>query len=87
MASELKDEVRRFWDAASCGEIYAAQDADAHAFYDSHRARRYELEKYLPAFAKFGDFAGQDVLEIGVGMGADHAEIAKAHRVRCMASI
>jgi ubiquinone/menaquinone biosynthesis C-methylase UbiE len=78
MASELKDDVRQFWDAASCGEIYASRDADAQAFYESHRARRYELEKYLPDFAQFGDFAGKDVLEIGVGMGADHAEIAKA---------
>jgi SAM-dependent methyltransferase len=38
---------------------------------------RYELEPYIFEFARFDEGRGRDVLEIGVGMGADHLEWAK----------
>jgi len=41
------------------------------------------LEPYVRGFAKFDQSAGKDVLEIGVGMGADHEEFALA----CPASL
>jgi len=73
----LKDEVRDFWGKMSCGEIYARGDTVREQL--EHQARtRYELEPYLLEFARFGDGAGRDVLEIGVGMGADHLEWAKS---------
>jgi SAM-dependent methyltransferase len=77
MASQPKEQLREFWDARSCGEVYASGE-DARAYYETHRRQRYALESYLRPFARFHEFAGQDVLEIGVGMGADHAEIASA---------
>ena len=73
----LKDHVRDFWDRASCGEVYATGDSE-RAAYEQHRKVRYELEPYLFDFARFADGAGKDVLEIGVGMGADHLEWAKS---------
>ena len=39
---------------------------------------RYELEPYIFEFAGFQEGAGRRVLEVGVGMGADHLEWAKA---------
>jgi SAM-dependent methyltransferase len=77
MTTGLKEQVRDFWDMASCGEIYAQGDS-AREQYETHARTRYELEPYIPAFAEFGMGAGKDVLEIGVGMGADHAEWAKS---------
>ncbi|MGE3316886.1 MAG: class I SAM-dependent methyltransferase [Planctomycetaceae bacterium] len=74
--TELKDSVRDFWNRSSCGEIYASGNGEFERF-ESHSAARYELEPYLPEFAKFPEGAGRDVLEIGVGMGADHVEWAK----------
>jgi ubiquinone/menaquinone biosynthesis C-methylase UbiE len=73
----LKDDVRDFWDSKCCGEIYASGDSERN-FYDSQSRRRYELEPYIFEFARFSDAAGKDVLEIGVGMGADHAQLAAA---------
>lgn len=73
----LKDEVRAFWDAESCGEMYARGD-DLRAQLDSQAEARYVLEPYLPEFAKFSEGKGKDVLEVGVGMGADHLEWAKS---------
>jgi SAM-dependent methyltransferase len=76
MASSLKDEVREFWDRSACGEVYADGTSLIERLEAQARAR-YELEPYLPEFARFRDGAGLDVLEVGVGMGADHLEWAK----------
>lgn len=77
-ASEtLKQAVHDFWNAESCGEVYAKGDS-ARERLEEHARTRYELEPYIFDFARFTDGRGKDVLEIGVGMGADHAEWAKA---------
>lgn len=73
----LKDSVRAFWDQASCGEVYAAGSSDLE-YYESHRAARYRLEPYIFDFSGFPEGRGRDVLEIGVGMGADHVEWGKS---------
>jgi ubiquinone/menaquinone biosynthesis C-methylase UbiE len=39
---------------------------------------RYRLERHLRDFARFSEGGGKDVLEIGVGMGADHVEWARS---------
>ena len=71
----LKEEVRDFWDAASCGEIYAVGESE-QARLDAQASARYALEPYIRGFARFDEAAGRDVLEIGVGMGADHLQWA-----------
>ena len=76
-----KDDVREFWNAASCGEIYAV-GADPRERLAQHARMRYELEPYIDSFARFGESKGLDVLEIGVGMGADHLRLAEAHPKR-----
>jgi len=73
----LKAEVRGFWDAASCGEVYAA-GLSAEQRFREHAEARYRLEPYIRGFARFEEGSGQDVLEIGVGMGADHLEWARS---------
>jgi SAM-dependent methyltransferase len=72
-----KAEVRRFWDAESCGEVYA-EGGTAEERLRKHAEARYHLEPYIRDFARFGEGSGQDVLEIGVGMGADHLEWARS---------
>lgn len=76
--TSLKVEVKDFWDKSSCGEVYAAGESQRD-YYASHSATRYALEPYIPSFARFADSHRKDVLEIGVGMGADHLEFAKSH--------
>lgn len=68
-----KAEVRRFWEASSCGEVYAEGDTAEDKLRQNGEAR-YRLEPYIHEFARFCEGSGQDVLEIGVGMGADHLE-------------
>lgn len=75
--TDLKTQVRDFWDDKSCGEVYATGQSDVD-YYSSHSSARYELEPYIRDFARFPEGHGKDVLEIGVGMGADHVEWAKS---------
>jgi ubiquinone/menaquinone biosynthesis C-methylase UbiE len=75
--ADLKSEVRGFWDAASCGEVYA-EGLSAEQRFRKHAEARYRLEPYIRDFARFDEGADKDVLEIGVGMGADHVEWARS---------
>ena len=74
---DLKTEVSRFWDSAPCGEIYAKGSGVSERLRH-HADARYRLEPYIRDFAHFGDGADADVLEVGVGMGADHLEWARS---------
>ncbi len=72
----MKDRVYDYWQEDPCGEVYAIGTSQAERLREQQRAR-YELEPYIPEFARFPDGGDRDVLEIGVGMGADHAEWAR----------
>ena len=74
--TELR-EVHEFWDAESCGERHGEGDAQIERF-QSQEELRYKLEPFIIDFACFDDFHRLDVLEIGVGFGADHSRIARS---------
>lgn len=74
---DLKTEVSRFWDSAPCGEIYAKGTGVSERLRH-HADARYRLEPYIHDFAHFADGADADVLEVGIGMGADHLEWARS---------
>ena len=67
----------KFWDNASCGEVLYLSGKDKDA-YQKQAAIRYQLEPYIRDFACFNQYAGKKVLEIGVGLGADHQKFAEA---------
>jgi SAM-dependent methyltransferase len=75
-----KKAVRDFWQRAACGEELYLLDAGREGYLDQAR-RRYELEPYIEQFAAFRSAKGQRVLEIGVGLGADHQRFAEAGAV------
>jgi ubiquinone/menaquinone biosynthesis C-methylase UbiE len=69
--------VREFWDEASCGEALYLDAANQESYARQARIR-YELEPYIEDFARFSTAKGKKVLEIGVGLGADHQRFAEA---------
>ena len=73
--SDLR-QVRDFWQAAPCGDVYAQGPSPGERLEAQARAR-YVLEPCIRVFARFEDGRARDVLEIGVGMGADHLEWAR----------
>jgi SAM-dependent methyltransferase len=69
--------VHDFWNDASCGEELYLSGSDRDG-YTAQMRKRYELEPFLAAFARPEEALGLDVLEIGVGLGADHQFFAQA---------
>lgn len=72
-----KQLVRDFWQQASCGEDLYLTGMDREGYLNQAR-ERYRLEPYILDFASFQSAANRDVLEIGVGLGADHQRFAEA---------
>jgi len=74
---ELKQLEKEFWEDASCGEkLYL--DTPSREGYLKHLQKRYELEPEILSFAQFEKHTGHKVLEIGLGLGADHQKWAEA---------
>lgn len=73
----MKSDVREYWEQASCGEALYLDDRDADA-YSRQASARYELEPFIRGFAGFESAKNKDVLEIGVGLGADHECFARS---------
>ena len=72
-----KKAVEEFWDKASCGEDLYLRNQNRDGYVE-HARRRYELEPIIEEFAQFESATGKKVLEIGVGLGADHQRFAQA---------
>jgi len=72
-----KQRVHDFWNEASCGEDLYLSGSDREA-YETQARKRYELEPYILEFAGFDRAKAKRVLEIGVGLGADHQRFAQA---------
>jgi ubiquinone/menaquinone biosynthesis C-methylase UbiE len=69
--------VREFWERAACGESLYLGGSERRDYLEQSQ-RRYELEPYIEPFAEFARAQGKRVLEIGVGLGADHQRFAEA---------
>jgi ubiquinone/menaquinone biosynthesis C-methylase UbiE len=86
MSTEAKQAVHDFWERASCGEEAYARGGSSRERLEAHARTRYELEPHIRQFARFESGRGLDVLEVGVGMGADHLEWAR-HMPRSLSGI
>ena len=72
----LKDDVRTFWEKASCGGALYLEE-DSIKGFQNQSEKRYALEPYIIDFAAFDAWKDKRVLEIGVGLGADHQRFAE----------
>jgi len=72
-----KQQVHDFWNKAACGENLYLQTTERTG-YVTQSAERYRLESCIEPFADFEAAKGKKVLEIGVGLGADHQRFAAA---------
>lgn len=66
--TQEKDVVARFWEQEACGERYG----------DRQEEVRYRLEPEILRTARFESGRGLNVLEVGVGMGADLVRWARS---------
>lgn len=74
---DQKKKVLEFWDAASCGEELYLKGNEEKERFRNQMDQRYRLEPFILDFAKFEKYKGKKVLEVGVGLGADHQKFAE----------
>lgn len=75
--NQAKQAVYDFWNNDSCGELYLS-GLNSKEGFERQAKIRYELEPYIFDFAGFHHYKNKKVLEIGVGLGADHQRFAEA---------
>lgn len=71
-----KKKVYDFWNASSCGESLYLLDSEKESFMRASQIR-YTLEPYILKFLPLKEIRGKKVLEVGVGLGADHEVLAQ----------
>jgi glycosyltransferase involved in cell wall biosynthesis/ubiquinone/menaquinone biosynthesis C-methylase UbiE len=74
-----KDECQNQWDNNPCGSQYA-READLHTleWYLNVEAHRYgEYAPWMPETMEFAQHAGQELLEVGGGLGTDLSQFAR----------
>ena len=71
-----KNDVKQFWNIASCGEDLYLKGVDMKEAFNKQSIVRYSLEPYILPFLKFRETKNKNLLEIGVGLGADHQQLA-----------
>jgi SAM-dependent methyltransferase len=76
--SQLKEQVRAFWQEHPCGTKFADAQPGSRRFYELVEQHRYTKEWHILAAAGFAETKDLDVLEIGCGLGTDGAQFAKA---------
>lgn len=76
-ASPVLDRVHDFWNENPCGSKHAEAEAGSREFFAQVERTRYKLEPQIPHFADFAGARGQEVLEIGVGLGSDFVRFAR----------
>jgi SAM-dependent methyltransferase len=77
-SEQAKGRVRAFWERTPCGSWDATAPEGTSEYFAQIERRRYELEPFIPRYADFASTRGQAVLEIGVGLGTDHVQFARA---------
>ena len=75
-----KLETQKQWNADPCGAVTAgALEPGTAAFFAKVESERYGIyAPWMPDVLGFSSFPGQRVLEIGPGLGTDHARFARS---------
>ncbi|HEX3051169.1 MAG TPA: class I SAM-dependent methyltransferase [Aggregatilineaceae bacterium] len=80
MAS-LNERVKAYWEQEPCGtspELIGTLRPHSWEWFAQIEAYRYQVEPFIHAAAQFTRFHGQRLLEVGVGVGTDHVQWARA---------
>src|SRR5881398_3296856 len=79
MTAEDKQRALEKWGSDPAGAVYGSQhEFGTREFFDEVERHRYQdYAPWMPEVMGFNDFAGQQLLEIGCGMGTDLLQFAR----------
>jgi ubiquinone/menaquinone biosynthesis C-methylase UbiE len=74
-----KDEIQRQWDRDACGSHYAKETLpNTLEWYLEIERHRYGVyAPWMPEVMEFDRHRGEKLLEVGAGLGTDHAQFAR----------
>ena len=77
-----QDTVQEFWNAHPCGDaivggLHDRFSGDYEEFFRRYDEWRYRLEDHIPECLDRTDWQGQQVLEIGLGQGAESEQLIR----------
>lgn len=78
MQSAFKRQVRAFWDQEPCGTGGNPHPVHTPAFYEWIERQRAAREPFIASFARWSEWTGKRVLEMGTGAGTDFVRFARA---------
>lgn len=71
-------QVERWWDSHPCNLNHSAAPVGSLTYSRQVTAKKHTVEPHIPKFAKFWEWRGKRVLEIGCGIGTAAIAFAKA---------
>jgi len=77
METEAIEKVKDFWEDSLCGSHFVQDERLTKSFYENYTKFRYRKEHHLLKIVDWESAKGKDVLEIGLGIGADSVRWAK----------
>ena len=73
-----KQQVSGYWNNRPCGSWLAGEAAPGSPeFFDRTELARYQREPFIGRFARFDEWRGKSVLEVGCGTGSDLSMFAR----------
>lgn len=72
-----KNNIRAFWDNMPCGTRGIPRREVTMEYFESIAKRRYRLESFIFRYARFDEWTGRKILEVGCGVGIDLLQFAK----------
>lgn len=75
---EQIDLVRAFWNSRPCNIRHSKLPIGTKEYFDEVEKRKYFVEPHIPGFAEFSNWKGKTVIELGMGIGTDAVNFARA---------